>query len=71
MAEHLLDASQVGAALDQMCRERVAQQVWVDAGGFEPGADRKPAPDEARARPRERAALPVQEELGPVAPVAT
>ena len=35
--EHLLDAAQVGAALEQVGRERVAQQVGVDAPGLEPG----------------------------------
>ena len=36
MAEHLLDAAQVGAALEQMRRERVAEQVRVDALRLEP-----------------------------------
>ena len=30
MPEQLLDDAQVGAALEQMCRERVAQRVWAD-----------------------------------------
>ena len=35
VAEHLLDAAQVGAALEQVRRERVAEQVRVDASGLE------------------------------------
>ena len=31
MAEHLLDAAQVGAALEQVRREGVAEQMRVDA----------------------------------------
>ena len=50
MAEHLLDAAQVGAALEQMGRERVAQQVRVDALGLEPGVRGEPAQDQERAR---------------------
>ena len=69
VAEHLLDAAQVGAALEQMRRERVPQQVRVDAPGLEPGGLGEPAQDQERARAGERAALGVQEELGPVAAV--
>ena len=69
VAEHLLDAAQVGAALEQVRRERVAQQVGVDAPGSSPAA--------AASRRRIRnapervsgAALRVQEQLGPVAAV--
>ena len=38
MAEHLLDAAEVGAALEQVRRERVAQQVRMDAFRLEAGA---------------------------------
>ena len=69
VAEHLLDAAQVGAALEQVRRERVAEQVRVDALRVEAGGRGEPAQDQERARPRERAALRVQEQLGPVAAV--
>ena len=69
MAEHLLDAAQVGAALEQMRRERVPQEVRVDAPGLEAGRLGEPAQDQERARAGQRAALRVQEELGPVATV--
>ena len=35
--EHLLDAPQVGAALEQMGGERVAQKMGVDAARLESG----------------------------------
>ena len=35
--EHLLHGAEVGAALEQVRRERVAQEVRVDAAGLEPG----------------------------------
>ena len=38
MAEHLLHAAQIGAALEQVGREGVAEQVGVDATGLEPCA---------------------------------
>src|ERR687891_1029338 len=37
MAEHLLDAAEVGAALEQVGRERMAEKVRVDAGRLQPG----------------------------------
>ena len=36
VAEHLLDAAEVGASLEEMRRERVAEQVGVDPLGLEP-----------------------------------
>ena len=50
MAEHLLHAAEVGAALEQVRRERVAQQVRVDALGLEAGGRGEPAQDQERAR---------------------
>ena len=38
VAEHLLDASQVGAAFEQVRREGMAEEMRVYAAGFEPGA---------------------------------
>jgi hypothetical protein len=35
VAEHLLDRAEVGAALEQMRCERVAQEVRVDPSGLE------------------------------------
>src|SRR5437588_4464250 len=69
VAEHLLDAAEVRPALEQVRGERVPEQVGMDPLRLEPRASREPPQDEERARARERAALRVQEELGPVAPV--
>ena len=41
VAEHLLHAAQVGAALEQVGRERVAEQMGVDALGLEAGLGRE------------------------------
>ena len=64
--EHLLHGSEVGAALEQVRRERVAEQVRMDTPGLEAGTRRETSQNEERARPGERAALRVQEELRPV-----
>src|SRR4051794_4241901 len=69
VAEHLLDAPEVGTALEEVRRERVPQEVRVDALRLEPRLLRQLPEDEERAAARERAALRVQEELGPVPPV--
>ena len=69
VAEHLLDGAEVGAALEQMGGERVAEQVRVNAVRVEPGFLGQLAQDQERARAGERAAAGVQEELGPVAAV--
>src|SRR5215210_8265815 len=69
VAEHLLDAPQVGAALEEVRRERVPEQVGVDALGLETGLGGEPSQDQEDARTRERASLRVQEELRSVAPV--
>ena len=69
VAEHLLDAAEVGAAFEQVRRERVAEQVGVDAAGLEAGLLGEPAQDQEGAGAGQRAALRVQEELGPVAAV--
>ena len=67
MSEHLLDAAEVGAAFEQMGRERVPQEMWVDASGLQAGALGESPQDQKRARPGERATLRVEEQLGPVA----
>src|SRR5438105_8317903 len=67
VAEHLLDAAQVGAALEQMRRERVPQQVWVDTLRLEPRPPRELSEEQERAGPRECAAAGIQEQLRAVA----
>lgn len=69
VAEHLLDGAEVGAALEQMRGERVAEQVRMDALGLEPGLPGEAPQDQEGARPGQRPAAGVQEQLGPVAPV--
>src|SRR5438552_16778556 len=69
VAEHLLDASQVGASLEEMRRERMAQQVRVDAGRLQPGLRGSPAQDQECPGARERPALCVEKELRAVAAV--
>jgi hypothetical protein len=69
VAEHLLHAAEVRAAFEKMGRERVAQQVRMDAARLETGLFGSAAQDQECARACERSALRVQEELGAVAPV--
>ena len=69
MSEHLLNTSEVGAALEQMGREGVAKEVGVDALGLEAGFCRQTPQDQECAGTRQRAALCVEEELRAVAPV--
>ena len=49
VAEHLLDAAEVGAALEQVGGERVAQQVGVDPLGLEPRLRGQPPQDQEGA----------------------
>ena len=63
MPEHLLNAAEVGAALEQVRRERVPQQVRVDAFRLEARAPGETPQDQERACARERPALSVEEEL--------
>ncbi len=69
MAEHLLHRAEVCAALEEVRRERVAQEVGVDPTRLEAGAVGQLAEDEKRPRPRERTSTRVQEQLGPVATI--
>ena len=69
VAEHLLDGAQIGAALQQMGGERMAEQVRMDAVRVEPGFLGELAEDQEGAGAGEGAAAGVQEELGPVAAV--
>src|SRR6266536_950235 len=63
VTQHLLDASQVGSALQEMGREGVAQQVGVDTLGLEARSLGQAPQDQEGARSGERAALRVQEQL--------
>ena len=54
MPEHFLDRAQVGASLEQVRRERVAQEVGMDALGLEPGLVGQAAQDEEDAGASER-----------------
>src|SRR4051794_10951791 len=67
--QHLLDAPQIGATLEQMRRERVPEQVRVDAARLEAGLVGEPPEHEEDTGARQSAALRVQEQLGPVAAV--
>src|SRR5919197_4248819 len=69
VAEHLLDTAEVGAALEEVRRERVPEQVGMDPLRLQARARREPPQDEERSRARERSALRVEEELRQVAPV--
>ena len=69
MPEHLLHAAQVGASLEEVGGERVAEKVRMDPLRVEPGLRREPPDDEKCAGAGERPALGVEEELGPMAPV--
>ena len=64
MAEHLLDAAQVGAALEQVRREGMSEEMRVDALGLETGALGEPAENQEGTGPRQRSALGVQEQIG-------
>jgi hypothetical protein len=69
VAEHLLHGTEVGATLEEMRRERVPEQVWMDAAGLEAGALGELLQDEERARASERAASRVEKQFRPVAAV--
>ena len=67
VAEHFLNRPEIGAPFQQMGREGVAEQMWVDAPRLEAGGRGEAPQDEECACSCEPAALRVQEELGPVA----
>ena len=69
VAEHLLDAAEVGAALEQVGRERVAQQVRVHPPWLEAGVLGESAQQQERPGAGQPAAARVQEELLSVLPV--
>src|SRR5262249_40237288 len=68
-AEHLLHRAQVGAPCEQVRRERMAEQMRMDALRFETRLLGQAAQDQERAGTGERAAAGVEEELGAVAAV--
>ena len=61
MAEQLLDDAQVGAAVEEMGRERVTQRVWGDALG-QARDPAQPVESVAQAAHAERGAGVVQED---------
>ena len=67
--EHLLYRAEVGSALEQVRRERVAEEMRMDATGLEAGTFGELPQDEECARAGQRAAACVQEEVGTVAAV--
>ena len=69
MAEHLLDAAQVGAALEQVRRKRVAQEVRVDPLRLEARDRREPAQDEKAPGASRPPPFAFRKSSVPVAPV--
>ena len=69
MAEHLLDGAEVRSTLEEVGRERVAQEVGMHTLGLEAGALGQASKHEEGPGPRERAASGVEEELGSIATV--
>ncbi len=69
VAQHLLDRAKVGSALQEMGRERVAEEVGVHASGLEAGSIRELAEDQERPGARQGTAPCIQEELRPVSAV--
>ena len=69
VAQHLLHRAQVRASFEEVRRERVPEEVRVDASGLEARALRELAEDQEGAGPRERAAARVQEEVWAIAAV--
>src|SRR5688572_6294179 len=63
VAEHLLDAAEVCAALQEVRREGVPEEMRMDELGLQPGRRGQPAQDEEGPTAREPAALCVQKEL--------
>ena len=61
--QHLLDGAQVGAALEQVGRERMAQKVRMHALRLEPGLGGKASQDQKGARTGQPAAFGVEKEL--------
>ena len=69
MPEHLLNAAKIRSPLEQVRRERMAEDVRVHALRVEACPGGEPSEDEERAGPRQASSLDVEEELRPVAAV--
>ena len=69
VAEHLLDAAEVGAALEQVGGERMPQQVRVHPARLETGTVGQPAQDEKRAGAGQRAAARIEKQIRAVTTV--
>src|SRR6478736_4458747 len=69
VSEHLLHAPQVGTAFEEVGRERVPQEVWVDAARLEPGPIGKLSEDQECAGAGQRTAAGVQKEVRSVSPI--
>ena len=67
--QHLLHRAEVGAAFEEVGRERVAEEVRVHSTRLEAGPVGQLAEDEERAGARERPAARVQEQLRAVATI--
>ena len=67
--QHLLHRAEVGSALEQVRRERVAEEMRMDATGLEAGPFGELPQDEECAGTGQRTAACVQEEVGTVAAV--
>src|SRR3954451_7636264 len=67
VAQHLLDGTEVRAALEQVRREGVAEKVRMHTFGLEPRSLRELPKDQECTRARQGTALRVQEQLRPVA----
>jgi hypothetical protein len=69
MAEHLLDRAEIGATLQQVRREGMAEEVGMHTARLESGAVGELSEDQERAGASQWAAADVQEQLRPVAAV--
>src|SRR5690348_9834533 len=65
--KHFINRAKDGASLELVCRERVEEEVRVNALRFEPRLRGQAAQDEEDAGAGQRAAARVEEELLPVA----
>src|SRR5439155_21639683 len=65
--QHLLDGAEIGAALEEMRRKRVAKEVRMDAFGLQTRLRGKAAQDQEGAGPCQGSAARVQEQLGAMA----
>jgi hypothetical protein len=69
VAEHLLDAPEIRSPLEQMRRERVAEEMWMNPPRLEACFLGEALEDEEGAGARQWASLRIQEELRAVTAV--